>query len=296
MATLRRLAVYLLVGVVLVWSLFPIWFFANMSLMFEIETVTVPLHFYPHNPTIINYLRMLGYSITAFVGNATWESYKPSPFANFMKMGMVNSAIVALGTTALTMVIAVPVGYAFGRYKFRHKNKLLITMLYSRALPPISVVVPFAILYRILNLTGTLAGLIIIYLSITVPIISWVLMGYFATLPIEAERAARVDGCSRVQSLLRVTIPMASAGVGTTAILTFLISWNEFLFSWLLTTGTPAATLPAALPGILFIANDLTGLAAMVVISIIPPLIIAMLFGRYITRLKIVDPVTTMGE
>jgi ABC-type glycerol-3-phosphate transport system permease component len=89
---------------------------------------------------------------------------------------------------------------------------------------------------------------------------------------------------------------MASAGVGTTCILTFLISWNEFLFSWLLTTGTPAATLPAVLPGILFIANDLTGLAAMIIISIIPPLIIAMLFGRYITRLKIVDPVTTMGE
>jgi multiple sugar transport system permease protein len=145
-------------------------------------------------------------------------------------------------------------------------------------------------------LHGTLQGLIIIYLSITIPIISWVLMGYFATLPIETERAARIDGCTRLQALRRVTIPMASAGIGTVGALTFLMSWNEFLFAWLLTAGTPAQTLPPVFPAMLFHIIDNTGLAAAAIISLIPPIIIALIFGRFIVRLRIVDPVTTMGQ
>jgi len=294
MGKLRQVAVYVLAVLLAVWSLIPIYWFLNMSLMTENEVASVPVHFWPNQPTLANYLRMLGFSASAVVGTQT-VYFLPSGYAPMIRSGMINSTILALCVTALTLAVAIPTGYSFGRYKFRHKNKFLFTLLMTRALPPISIVVPFFMLYQMLNLQGTLIGLVIIYLSITIPLMTWILMGYFATLPLEVERAARVDGCTRVNALMKVVIPMASAGVGTVAILTFLISWNEFLFAWLLTAGSPAQTLPPVFPAMLFHIIDNTGLAAATMLSLIPVIVIALVFGRFITRLKIVDPVTTIG-
>lgn len=294
MVKIKQVIIYVLAILVAIWSLIPIYWFVNMSLMTENEVASFPVHFWPQYPTLANYLRMLGYPATATVGSTT-VYFLPSGYASAIKSGMINSTIVAICITAITLAIAVPTGYAFGRYKFRGKNKLLFTLLMSRSLPPISIVIPFFMLFQTINLLGTLSGLIIIYTSITVPLMTWILMGYFATLPIEVERAARVDGCSRLSALRRVVIPIASAGIGTVAVLTFLISWNEFLYAWLLNAGTPAQTLPPVFPAMLYQIIDNTGLAAATVISLIPVIVIALVFGRYITRLKIVDPVTTTG-
>jgi len=294
MVKIRRVIIYILAILVAIWSIIPVYWFINMSLMTENEVASVPVHFWPQEPTLANYLRMLGYNATATVGNKT-VYFLPSGYASAIKSGMINSTIVAICITAVTLAIAIPTGYAFGRYKFRAKNKLLFTLLMSRSLPPISIAIPFFMLFQTINLLGTLSGLIIIYTSITIPLMTWILMGYFATLPIEVERAARVDGCTRLSALRRVIIPMASAGIGTVAILTFLISWNEFLFAWLLNAGTPAQTLPPVFPAMLYHIIDNTGLAAATIISLIPVMAIALVFGRYITRLKIVDPVTTTG-
>jgi len=294
MVKIRRVIIYILAILVAIWSIIPVYWFINMSFMTENEVASVPVHFWPQFPTLANYLRMLGYNATATVGNKT-VYFLPSGYASAIKSGMVNSTIVAFCITAVTLAIAIPTGYAFGRYKFRAKNKLLFTLLMSRSLPPISIVIPFFMLFQTIDLLGTLSGLIIIYTSITIPLMTWILMGYFATLPIEVERAARVDGCTRLSALRRVVIPMASAGIGTVAILTFLISWNEFLFAWLLNAGTPAQTLPPVFPAMLYHIIDNTGLAAATIISLIPVMAIALVFGRYITRLKIVDPVTTTG-
>jgi multiple sugar transport system permease protein len=119
-------------------------------------------------------------------------------------------------------------------------------------------------------------------------------MGFFATLPVEIEKSARIDGCTRVQAILRVVLPMSMSGIAAMAILTFLLSWNEFLFSWILASGTPASTLPPVLPAMLFMIFDHTALFATCILSVIPPIIIAIFFQRYIVRLKIVDPLTTM--
>lgn len=294
MGKIRQTVIYVLAIIVVIWSIIPIYWFINMSFMTENEVASVPVHFWPHEPTLANYLRMLGYPATATVGGKV-VSFLASGYAPAIRSGMINSTIVAIGITAITLAIAVPTGYAFGRYKFRHKNKLLFTLLMSRSLPPISIVIPFFMLFQTLDLLGTLTGLLIIYSSITIPLMTWILMGYFATLPLEVERAARVDGCTRIKALTKVIIPMASAGIGTVAILTFLISWNEFLFAWLLNAGTPAQTLPPVFPAMLYHIIDNTGLAAAAVISLIPVIAIALIFGRYITRLKIVDPVTTIG-
>ncbi|MGD0329177.1 MAG: carbohydrate ABC transporter permease [Nitrososphaeria archaeon] len=294
MVKIRRVIIYILAIIVGIWSIIPIYWFVNLSLMTEQEVATVPVHFWPHQPTLANYLRMLGFNATAAVGNQI-VSFAASGYAPAIRLGLINSAIVATCITAITLAIAVPTGYAFGRYKFRGKNGLLFTLLMSRSLPAICIVLPFYILFQSLALLGTLQGLIIIYTSITIPLMTWILMGYFATLPIEVERAARVDGASRLSALRRVVIPMAAAGIGTVGVLTFLISWNEFLYAWIMNAGTPAQTLPPVFPAMLFQIIDNTGLAAATIISLIPVIIIALLFGRYITRLKIVDPVMATG-
>ena len=295
MGAARKITVYIFAVILIVWSLIPVYWFTSMSFMADVEVSSIPPHFYPQQPIIANYLRMLGYPATEQYGNETLY-FRPSGYSEAIRRGILNSIIVASVVTAVTLAIATPVGYAFGRYRFRFKNSLLMTLLFTRALPPISVLIPFFFLYQVLGLHGTIVGLVIIYLSITIPLISWVLMGFFATLPVETERAARVDGCSRIGALAKVVVPMASAGIGTTAILTFLISWNEFLFAWLLTQGTNGQTLPPEFPAMLFGVIDNTGLFAATVIGLIPPIIISLLFGRFIVRLRIVDPVTTIGQ
>ena len=121
-------------------------------------------------------------------------------------------------------------------------------------------------------------------------------MGYFATLPLEVERAARIDGCSRLGVLWYVMIPMALPGITAAFIIAFLFAWNELLFAIVLTAGTPAQTLSPTIIGFLPIAGALNPrnsmFAAVSMISVVPPLVLAAIFQRYITGLNIVDPVT----
>jgi len=136
-----------------------------------------------------------------------------------------------------------------------------------------------------------------------VPLLTWVLMGYFASLPIEIERAARIDGCSRLRALWHVTIPMAAPGITAAFVIAFLTAWNELLFGIILTGGTAKQTLSPALlafsptmPSTGTANLGMTLFAAGSVLSTVPPLVLALLVQRYITRLNIADPVTIQGD
>ena len=122
----------------------------------------------------------------------------------------------------------------------------LMGLLTTRTLPPIAILIPYFALFSAVGLVGTYYGLILTYLTSTIPLLSWILMGYFATLPIEVERAARMDGCSRLRVLRRVILPMAAPGIAAAFIIAFLFCWNELLFGIILTGGTPAQTLSPA--------------------------------------------------
>jgi len=286
----KRIATIVSAVVLATWSLVPIYWFVNMSLMYELETNAVPPHFIPQIPTINNFLRVLGFSVSTPFGE-----FGPSGYYKQVLNGISNSLTTAVIATLVTMAIAIPVAYAFGRIEFKHKSKLLLVLLGSRALPPISIAIPYFFIYSLVGLIGTTIGLVIIYLSITIPIITWILMGFFATLPKEVERASRVDGCTRLMAIRKVMIPMAASGIAAVSILTFLLCWNEFLFAWIFTGGTNASTLPPVLPSMLFMVTDVPAMSATTVISIIPPILISIGFGRFITRLKIVDPVTAVA-
>jgi multiple sugar transport system permease protein len=175
-------------------------------------------------------------------------------------------------------------------------------LLSVRVLPPIAVLIPYFMILSALHLIGTYFSLAVTYVTAVVPLLTWVLTGYFASLPVEIERAARIDGCGRLQALWHVTIPMALRGVVAAFVIAFLAAWNELLFGIVLTGGTAKQTLSPALLAFSPTmpsggANlGMTLFAAGSVLSTIPPLILALLVQRYITRLNIADPVMLRGD
>ncbi|MEO6057906.1 MAG: carbohydrate ABC transporter permease [Gemmatimonadales bacterium] len=158
-----------------------------------------------------------------------------------------NSLIVAGSTTAFCVTVGGLCAYALARLRFRGKAPLLGLILAVSVFPQISVVSPLYLLLRRLHLINTYPGLILPYLTFAMPLTVWLLVGFFRQLPAELEEAAMVDGASRLRALWEVILPLALPGLATTAILTFVYSWNEFLFALSFTIGPERQTVPVAI-------------------------------------------------
>ncbi len=158
-----------------------------------------------------------------------------------------NSLIVAGTTTAFCVAVGGLCAYALARLRFRGKAPLLGLILAVSVFPQISVVSPLYLLLRRLHLINTYPGLILPYLTFAMPLTVWLLVGFFRQLPAELEEAAMVDGASRLRALWEVILPLALPGLATTAILTFVYSWNEFLFALSFTLGPERQTVPVAI-------------------------------------------------
>lgn len=283
--TLRRALLYIAAIILVIWTLFPIYWLLNMSLMFKPELLSVPTHLWPHEPTISNYTRLFGATAMGPGGELP-----PIGQAGIIRRGLVNSAIVAVTVTVLTMLIALPVAYAIGRLRFRGRGALLFAIIGSRSYPPISIVVPFFFLYSQLGLQGTIQGLVLIYLTLTVPMVVWIMTSFFGSLPRTVEAAARVDGNTRFQAFRRVILPMSLPGISVATAISFLICWNEFTFSQILAAGSTAQTFPPALSTMFFQVSQPNEMAAASIIAIIPPAILAYLFQKRIRSVNLVDP------
>lgn len=158
-----------------------------------------------------------------------------------------NSLVVASATTLLCVTLGALAAYALARLHFRGKTTLLGLVLAVSMFPQISVISPLYLLLRELRLINTYPGLVLPYLTFAMPLAVWLLVGFFRQLPVELEEAAMVDGAGRMQILRTVVLPIAAPGLAATAILTFLYSWNEFLFALSFTLGPERQTVPAAI-------------------------------------------------
>ena len=158
-----------------------------------------------------------------------------------------NSLIVAGTTTVFCVIVGVLCAYALARLRFRGKAPLLGLILAVSVFPQISVVSPLYMLLRGLRLINTYPGLILPYLTFAMPLTVWLLVGFFRQLPAELEEAAMVDGASRLRALREIILPVALPGLAATAILTFVYSWNEFLFALSFTLGPERQTVPVAI-------------------------------------------------
>lgn len=284
----RRFSIWLVLGVAiaLFWTLLPIYWFLKISLLTPDEIARFPPPLYPLNPTPAAFFNIFGfdYQVTDEILR------RASGQANQIIRGLTNSLIVSLIATAITLLVVVPLSYVFARLDFRFKNPLLITILLSVALPPVSTLIPFYSLYIQLGLAGTKTGLVIVTLTITIPFVTWMLIGYLRNLP-PVERLARVDGYTRLQTLLFIIVPLAKSGIAVAAVIAFLFSWNEYTYALVLVNGTPANTLPTAISGFLFQHPEPSHLAASLAVSIIPPALVAFFLQRHIGEMNLVDPV-----
>lgn len=158
-----------------------------------------------------------------------------------------NSLIVAAATTALALAVAIPAAYATARLRFRGRSTLLAGVLAVSVFPQISIVSPLFLLLRSAGLIDTYPGLVLPYLTFSLPLAVWLLAAFFRQLPRDLEEAALMDGAGRLRAAVEVMLPLAAPAIATTAILTFLYAWNEFLFALSFTLGPERQTVPVAI-------------------------------------------------
>lgn len=284
--TQRRTNFVIAMAVLIIWSLLPILWFIRMAFMSHAEITQFPPHIIPASFNLSSFFNIFGFDYRLADGSISPASGQ----AGQIELGLQNSVIVSVVVTLITIVIVVPLAYVFARLDFRFKNVLLNAVLLAVAIPPVSTLIPFYTMYVQLGLVGTLPGLIIIDLTTTVPFVTWMLIGYFRNLP-PIERLARIDGFSRLHTLLFLILPLARSGVAVSAIIAFLFAWNEFTFALVLVNGTPATTLPSAISGFLGQDPNPAQLAACILITIIPPALVAFFLQRHLAEMNIADPV-----
>lgn len=228
--------------------------------------------------------------ITSFKNNAeiyamTWLPKQPT-LQNYQRVFQndnmpryfLNTTIVSFCTTALSMVVATLGAYGFSRYRFPGSKAVLGFILFTRVLPRVTVVIPFYIVLRRLNLINQYPGLVLVYLMVVMPVTVWMLKGFFDNIPIEIEEAAAIDGCSPVRILIQIVLPICLPALAAVGMYAFILSWNEFLFALIMTTDRTTRPISVGLAyyiddrgihwGELMAASALMSLPAMIVFSL----------------------------
>ncbi|WP_315721736.1 MULTISPECIES: carbohydrate ABC transporter permease [unclassified Bradyrhizobium] len=242
------------------------------------------------SPAILFFLWMISLSVKFEVDNAAfppvfwpehfaWKNYTDVLSSNRFFTYFKNSVLVTGGATALAMLVGVPAGYGIARMA-AHKSAIVI--LIARITPGLSYLIPLFLLFQWLGLLGTLWPQIIIHLVVTVPIVIWIMIGYFETTPIELEEAARIDGATRWQVFRHVALPVAKPGLAVAFILAVIFSWNNFVFGIVL-AGRETRTLPVAVYNMISFDQLSWGpLAAAALIVTLPVLLLTVFAQRQI--------------
>jgi len=272
----------------LAYVLAPVAWLLSSSFQTEREIVSKPPHFLPHEPTLQNFRaifaardRRVTYETRRAADPAT-GGYIPSTASNLLPAA-ANSLIVACAVVLLNLIVGIPAAYAMAKIRFRGRQASIYGILATRVIPDIALVVPFFLFIRNLGLLDSLSSLIITYLAVTVPFSVFILVTYFEQLPDELDKAARVDGCSRWQTLTRVYLPLALPALVAVVLFAFLASWNEFLLALMFTQTPKSQTLPIIVASF---TSDFTisfsFINAAGALAIVPPVILAVAFERYI--------------
>lgn len=220
----QKILIYLLLAIVLIVFMTPIYLIAASSVK------PAPIMF--QKPP-------------AFLFTPTWEHYQElfamRPFGKFI----MNSLIVAFGSTAFSLSFGSLAAYAISRIRHKRMNDVAFWILSMRMFPPIAVVVPYYIIFKSVGLLDTPIALIIVYSTANIPLTVWLMKGFFDEVPTALEEAAAVDGYGLIETFWRITLPLAAPGLAVAAVFCFIFSWNEFLFALML-TGSDAQTATVA--------------------------------------------------
>lgn len=192
-----------------------------------------------------------------------------------------NSIVVSFGAVGLGMLLGLPAAYAIARHRQRG---FAFGILVCRMIPGIAFLVPWFIVFRFLGLLDSYLGLIVAHLVITVPLITWIMIGFFEEVPIELEEAARIDGCSRAGVFLRIALPLVRPGLVSAGILALIFAWNSFLFPLIL-AGVETKTLPVLVYSFMtFDFLDLGGIYAASTLITLPVVVMVLAVQRHFIR------------
>ena len=194
----------------------------------------------------------------------------------------VNSYVVSLSVTALTLLVAILAAYAFSRFEFRFKRVLNMIIVSVQAVPPITLLIPYFGLVVTLGLYNTYPGLILTYMVFTLPYAIIMMTGYFNTLPRELDEAVRVDGAGSMTALWRILVPISVPGIVSVGVYTFMIAWNEYLFALTLTKTQDMRTVPIGIQLLMGQHSyEWNEMMAMSILGSIPVLVLFLFFQRY---------------
>lgn len=246
----------------------PLWLFIS-SISTERELLNAPVHWIPQEPTLERY-RQIIYA-------------EGSDSAVVFRRSILNSLIVASSVTLLCIVTGSLAAYSFARMPFAHHGRLAYVLLIAYILPPIILVIPLYGIMGGLGLNDTLFGLIAIYTALILPFAVWIMRSFFQTIPGELEDAAMIDGASRLGAFTRIILPLSLPGLVATGLFCFLLSWEEFLIALIFTSSPAAKTIPVAIAEFTGRHSiDFGMMATGGVIAAIPPVLIALVFQRYL--------------
>lgn len=268
---IQKLFMSLLVLPILFFIFFPLLWLFSASLSNQAELFSVPIHWIPQHPTFQNYLDIFFPSQAA--------SSVPRTFAT----AMLNSVKIASAVTIICIFIGSLAAYALVRIPFGANRSIQLGIIATRMIPEISLVLPLFIIASRLQLINKPIVLILTYMSFSLPYAIWLLTAYFQTIPIELEDAARLDGCSRLGILFRVVMPISIPGLVSTSMFVFLLAWDEFFYALIFTSTLAAKTIPVAIAEFVgrYVTN-VNGMMAGGILAAIPPVLIALIFQRYI--------------
>ncbi len=262
--TSTKIVVYASAVLICTFSLVPILWGVSTSLKPDSQVYAIPPEWIPQPLTFGNYLDVI----------------HDSAMLRYFR----NTAIVSIGAMSISLVIGILAAYGFSRYKFPGSKTLLMSILFTRILPRVTLIVPFYVTLRNLRLLNTFPGLILIYLMVVMPISVWLLKGFFDNVPYEIEEAAIVDGCTPLGLLLRIILPISTPAIAAVGMYTFILAWNEFLFALLVTTDRTTRTISVGLAffideagihwGPLMAASILMSIPAIVVFTISQKLLV----------------------
>jgi multiple sugar transport system permease protein len=256
---LRTAGYYTLVCLAMLPTVFVFYWMVTLSLKTQVEAAGYPPHFFHFAVTFKNYA----------------EVFQKNPFVLYIW----NSSVVAAGSTALGLAVGLPAAFSIARWR---QQGLALTVLVARIIPGISYLIPWYILFRHLHLVDTYPALILTHLVVSLPLIIWVLIGFFEDVPEELEHAALIDGCSYYSAFWRIALPLVRPGIVAAAILSFIFSWNNFLFSVIL-AGRHTRTLPIAVFNMISYEEISWGpLAAAATMITLPVIILTLIVQRHI--------------
>ena len=257
---LRQVSFWVLLGLTLGFFVFPFVWMLMGSFKTQAEFMAYPPHWL-FAPTLANYTRVLVQG-------------------DFLKFTL-NSVVIALGSTLLSLLLGVPAAYSIARYR---QNLLGMALLTARMAPGIAFLIPWFIVFSKVGMVDTYPAVILTHMVVVLPLVIWVMVGFFEELPKELEEAGLIDGCTALGVFRRIALPLTRPGMLATAILGIISSWNNFVFS-LVIAGNRTRTLPVAVFN--FVSYDSLnwgGLTAVSTLITLPVLVMAFLVQKHIVR------------